>query len=46
MAARPIWSGSIAFGLVNIPVAAVSAVRSKEVHFHQVHAEDGGSIRE
>ncbi|MBA2479134.1 MAG: Ku protein [Planctomycetes bacterium] len=36
MAARSIWSGSISFGLVNIPVKLVTAVRDKQLRFHQI----------
>jgi DNA end-binding protein Ku len=32
---RAIWSGSIGFGLVNVPVKLFSAVEEKGVHFHQ-----------
>lgn len=35
--ARAIWSGSISFGLVNIPVKVYSAARDKSIHFHQIH---------
>jgi DNA end-binding protein Ku len=35
--ARALWSGSLSFGLVNVPVAIVSAVRDQAVHFHQIH---------
>jgi DNA end-binding protein Ku len=42
---RTIWKGSISFGLVNIPVKVVGAVSPKEVHFHLLHAKDGGRIR-
>jgi DNA end-binding protein Ku len=35
--ARSLWSGSLSFGLVNVPVALVSAVRDQGVHFHQIH---------
>ena len=38
--ARPIWSGSISFGLVNVPVQLVSASRDLDLHFHQLHSED------
>ena len=37
--ARPIWRGSLSFGLVNVPVALVSAVRDLDVHFNQLHAD-------
>jgi hypothetical protein len=38
--ARSIWTGSVSFGLVNIPVRVFSAVREHDVHFHQL-APDG-----
>jgi DNA end-binding protein Ku len=34
--ARGLWSGTLAFGLVAVPVELVSAVRDMDVHFHQV----------
>jgi DNA end-binding protein Ku len=34
------WSGSISFGLVNVPVKLYSAVSQKEVHFHML-TQDG-----
>ncbi|MFC7403372.1 Ku protein [Citricoccus sp. GCM10030269] len=42
---RAVWSGSITFGLVNVPVKAYSATRGHDVSFHQVHDADGGRIR-
>jgi len=44
MAPRSIWNGTIAFGLVNVPVKVYSATESKSVHFHQVHLSDGARI--
>src|SRR5438067_560256 len=41
--ARSIWSGSVSFGLVNIPVKVFSAVRPHDVRFHQL-APDGSRI--
>jgi DNA end-binding protein Ku len=38
--ARPLWSGSLSFGLVNVPVQIVSAVRDLDLHFHQLHEKD------
>jgi DNA end-binding protein Ku len=43
---RSIWTGAISFGLVNVPVKLYSAVSSKSVRFNQLHAEDGGRIRQ
>ncbi len=41
--ARAIWTGSISFGLVNIPVGLYSAVFEKTIRFHQL--ERGTSDR-
>jgi DNA end-binding protein Ku len=38
--ARPIWSGSISFGLVTIPVRLFTAVREKRLHFRTLHHAD------
>ena len=40
---RSIWTGSISFGLVNIPVKAYSAIRAHDVHFHLL-APDGSRV--
>jgi DNA end-binding protein Ku len=42
---RSIWKGSIAFGLVNVPVKVYSATEDHDIKFHQVHAKDNGRIR-
>jgi DNA end-binding protein Ku len=41
---RAIWSGSISFGLVSVPVRMFSAVEEHKLHFHFVHAPDGSRI--
>lgn len=41
---RSLWSGSLSFGLVNVPVALYSAARDLDVHFHQLHEKDGARI--
>src|SRR5262245_8234942 len=43
--ARPIWTGSISFGLVNVPVKLLTAVHQKEVHFNLLHKKDGARIK-
>jgi DNA end-binding protein Ku len=43
--ARAIWSGSISFGLVNIPIKLVGAVSDKDIHFNQLHEQDGARIK-
>jgi DNA end-binding protein Ku len=43
--ARPIWKGSISFGLVTIPVGLYSAVeRTSELSFRLLHGKDGSRI--
>jgi DNA end-binding protein Ku len=37
---RAFWKGSLSFGLVNIPVALVSAENSDELSFHQLDRRD------
>ena len=43
---RSIWSGAISFGLVNVPVKLYTAVRKKDVRFHQLHEKDGVRIQQ
>ena len=43
--ARPVWRGSISFGLVNVPVKTYTAVRDHDVHFHQLEKKSGSRIR-
>jgi len=42
--ARAIWSGSLSFGLINVPVQIFSAVRDVDFHFRQLHGKDGAPI--
>lgn len=41
---RALWSGSLSFGLVNVPVQIVSAVRDLDLHFRQLHDKDEAPI--
>ena len=43
--ARAIWTGSISFGLVSVPVKAYAAVRDHNVHFNQLEKGTGARIR-
>ena len=43
--ARSIWKGSLAFGLVNIPIELYSAVRDHRPSFRLLHAKDEAPIR-
>jgi DNA end-binding protein Ku len=42
---QAIWTGSISFGLVTVPVRLVSATRSQDVRFNQLEATTGSRIR-
>ncbi len=44
--ARPLWSGSLSFGLVNVPVQLVSAARDLDYHFRQLHDKDKAPIEQ
>ena len=41
---RAIWTGSLSFGLVNIPVEVHTAVRDHRPHFRMLHAKDNSPI--
>jgi DNA end-binding protein Ku len=43
--ARALWKGSIAFGLVNIPVELHTAVRDSRPRFRLLHAEDKSPVK-
>jgi DNA end-binding protein Ku len=39
--ARSLWSGTISFGLVSVPVKMYAATSSKELKFHFLHRQNG-----
>lgn len=43
---RAIWSGSISFGLVNIPVKLYAAVSRKNVQFNQIDARSNVRVKQ
>ena len=42
---RPIWTGTISFGLVNIPVKLYMAVREERIAFHMLHDQDNARLK-
>ncbi|MFY2563897.1 Ku protein [Corallococcus terminator] len=42
---RPVWVGSLSFGLVTLPVRVHGAVVSRQVQFHLLHDADGARIQ-
>jgi DNA end-binding protein Ku len=43
--ARAIWSGTISFGLLNVPVRMYSAVSRKTIRFNELRESDGSRVR-
>jgi DNA end-binding protein Ku len=41
---KSIWNGTIAFGVVAVPIKLYSATESKTVHFHELHRRDDARI--
>jgi DNA end-binding protein Ku len=44
--ARAIWSGSISFGMVSIPVKLYGATESKDIRFQLLHATCGSKLQQ
>lgn len=42
---RAIWTGTISFGMVSIPVRLYTATESHDVHFHLLHKKDGARLK-
>jgi DNA end-binding protein Ku len=43
--ARPIWTGTLSFGLLNVPVSLMSGERRVDLHFRMLDARDRKPIR-
>ncbi len=43
--ARAVWTGSLSFGLVNVPVALFTATEEKSIHFNQFQAGTSDRVR-
>jgi len=43
--ARPLWQGSLTFGLVSIPVEVHRAIRDHRPHFRMLHKKDLSPVR-
>ena len=41
---RSLWTGSLSFGLVNVPVAMYSGVADRDLHFRQLHRKDHAPV--
>jgi DNA end-binding protein Ku len=43
---RPVWGGTISFGLINIPVQLYMGVRRKDIRFHMLHEKDKTRVQQ
>ena len=44
-AARPIWSGTLSFGLLNVPVQLMSGERRNELHFRMLDGRNNAAVK-
>src|SRR6187549_88723 len=42
---RPIWTGTLSFGLLNVPVSLMSGETRTDLHFRMLDARDNAPIR-
>jgi DNA end-binding protein Ku len=42
---RPIWTGTLSFGLLNVPVSLMSGEKRTDIHFRMLDARDKAPIR-
>lgn len=42
---RPLWKGTVSFGLVSVPVELYSAITDRGVHFREIHIPDGSPVK-
>ncbi len=42
---RPLWKGTVSFGLVSVPVEVFSAVRDRSIRFREIHVKDGSPVK-
>lgn len=42
---RPIWSGNLSFGLLNIPVSLMAGERKVDLHFHLMDSRNKAAVR-
>ena len=42
---RPIWSGTLSFGLLNVPVSLMSGERRTDLHFRMLDSRNNAPIR-
>jgi DNA end-binding protein Ku len=43
--ARPIWTGTLSFGLLNVPIRLMPGEKRTDLHFHMLDSRDNSQIR-
>ncbi len=43
--ARPIWTGTLSFGLLNIPISLMSGEKRTDLHFRMLDARNNAAVR-
>jgi DNA end-binding protein Ku len=43
--ARPIWTGTLSFGLLNVPIRLMSAERRNDIHFRMLDQRDNTPVK-
>jgi DNA end-binding protein Ku len=43
--ARPIWTGTLSFGLLNVPIRLMPGEKRTDLHFHMLDSRDNSPIR-
>ena len=46
MAARPIWTGTLSFGLLNVPVQLRTGERRSELHFRMLDGRNNAAVKD
>ena len=46
MAPRPIWTGTVSFALLSVPVKLYTATRSKDISFNQIEKSTGARVKQ
>ena len=46
MAPRPIWTGTVSFALLSVPVKLYTATRSKDISFNQIEKSTGSRVKQ
>ena len=45
MAARPIWNGTLSFGLLNIPIQLMTGERKSDLHFRMMDNRNKAPVK-